>query len=67
MLELKNVTKTYQTKSGTVYALNNVSLTFPATGMVFITGKSGCGKTTLLNVIGGLDGVTSGEISVLGR
>lgn len=67
MLELKNVTKTYQTKSGAVNALDRVSLTFPATGMVFITGKSGCGKTTLLNVIGGLDGVTSGDVSVLGK
>lgn len=67
MLELKNVTKTYQTKSGEVYALNNVSLTFPENGMVFITGKSGCGKTTLLNVIGGLDGVSQGDISVLGK
>lgn len=67
MLELKNVTKLYQTKSGKVCALNGINLTFPSNGMVFITGKSGCGKTTLLNVIGGLDGVDSGEISILGK
>ena len=45
-----------------VNALDGVSLTFPETGLVFITGKSGCGKTTLLNVIGGLDGIDEGEI-----
>ena len=54
MLELKNVVKTYETKSGKVNALNGLSLTFPEKGMVFISGKSGCGKTTLLNVIGAL-------------
>lgn len=67
MLELKNVKRIYQSKSGAVTALNGVSITFPQTGMVFITGKSGCGKTTLLNVIGGLDGIDDGEISLLGK
>ena len=67
MLELKNVHKIYKTKSGSVGALNGVSLTFPATGLVFVTGKSGCGKTTLLNVIGGLDGIDDGEICLLGK
>ncbi|MBR1974264.1 MAG: ATP-binding cassette domain-containing protein [Clostridia bacterium] len=64
MLQLQNVTKTYKTKAGEVRALNGVSLTFPASGLVFITGKSGCGKTTLLNVIGGLDGIDEGEILI---
>ncbi len=67
MLELKNVKRIYETKSGQVNALDGVSITFPKTGMVFITGKSGCGKTTLLNVIGGLDGIDEGEISLLGK
>lgn len=67
MLELKNLTKIYNTKSGNVYALNGVSLTFPSTGLVFITGKSGCGKTTLLNVIGGLDDIDGGDISLFGK
>lgn len=67
MLELRNITKAYKTKSGDVRALNNLSLTFPSTGLVFITGKSGCGKTTLLNVIGGLDDYDSGEILLLGK
>lgn len=64
MLQLQNVTKTYKTKAGVVNALDGVSITFPATGLVFITGKSGCGKTTLLNVIGGLDGIDGGEILI---
>ena len=64
MLQLENVIKSYKTKAGAVNALNDVSLTFPTTGLVFVTGKSGCGKTTLLNVIGGLDGIDGGEIYV---
>ena len=64
MLHLQNVTKAYKTKAGEVNAINGISLTFPDTGMVFITGKSDCGKTTLLNVIGGLDGIDGGEILV---
>lgn len=64
MLQLKNIKKTYRTKAGEVNALNDISLIFPAKGLVFITGKSGCGKTTLLNVIGGLDGIDEGEITV---
>lgn len=64
MLQLKDVKKIYTTKAGEVHALNGVSITFPSTGLVFITGKSGCGKTTLLNVIGGLDGIDDGEIYI---
>ena len=67
MLELKNVTKTYRTKAGTVNALDGVSLTFPSKGLVFISGKSGCGKTTLLNVIGGLDGLDGGDVCIQGK
>ena len=63
MLQLQDVKKTYKTKAGDVHALDGVSLTFPEKGLVFITGKSGCGKTTLLNVIGGLDGIDAGEIA----
>lgn len=64
MLELKNVSKIYKTKSGDVYALNSINLYFEETGLVFITGKSGSGKTTLLNCIGGLDNFTEGEIFI---
>ena len=64
MLQLKNVIKTYNTKAGVVNALDGVSLTFPSSGMVFVLGKSGSGKTTMLNVIGGLDGIDGGEILI---
>jgi len=67
MLEIKNLTKIYKSKSGEVKALDGVTLTFPETGMVFLLGKSGSGKSTLLNVCGGLDAPTSGEIIVRGR
>ena len=68
MLEIRNVTKTYRSKSGTeVRALDDVSITFPETGMVFVLGKSGSGKSTLLNVIGGLDGCDKGEFIIKGK
>ena len=67
MLELINVKKVYTTKAGDTAALNGVNITFPKTGMVFITGKSGSGKTTMLNVVGGLDGIDEGDIIIEGK
>ncbi len=68
MLEVKNIFKTYSTKGGVkIKALDDVSVTFPETGMVFLLGKSGSGKSTLLNVAGGLDKADSGEIIVKGK
>ena len=68
MLEVSHLTKIYKSKGGVeVKALNDVSVSFPETGMVFLLGKSGSGKSTLLNVCGGLDAPTSGEIIVKGR
>ena len=68
MLIVKNLKKTYKTKGGVeVHALDDVSVTFPESGMVFLLGKSGSGKSTLLNMIGGLDRVDSGEIIVKGK
>lgn len=64
MLELKNVSKIYKTKSQDVRALDGIDLYFEETGLVFVTGKSGSGKTTLLNVIGGLDNFDEGEILI---
>lgn len=68
MLEVRHLTKIYTPKNGVaVTALDDVTLSFPETGMVFLLGKSGSGKSTLLNVCGGLDSPTSGEIIVKGR
>lgn len=67
MLELKNITKIYKTKSQEVRALDGINLFFEAKGMVFITGKSGSGKTTMLNVIGALDNFNDGEILIKGK
>ena len=62
MLELQNVMKLYETKGGTVCALNGISLTFPNTGLVFIPGKSGCGKTTLISLFNRLYDISNGQI-----
>lgn len=63
MIKLKHVTKTYfDDQNEQVTALNDVMLQFPETGLVVISGTSGCGKTTLLNILGGLDKPTSGEV-----
>ncbi len=67
MLELIDVRKVYTTKAGDTVALNGVSIKFADKGLVFISGKSGCGKTTLLNTIGGLDKIDGGEIIVDGK
>ena len=68
MLQTVNLTKVYRTKKGVeVHALKNVNLTLPDTGMVFILGKSGSGKSTFLNVLGGLDSMDGGEIIIKGK
>ena len=68
MLTLRNVTKVYSSKHGSsTKALCDVTLDFPDTGMVFLLGRSGSGKSTMLNIIGGLDTPTEGELIVDGR
>lgn len=67
MLEIRNLEKTYGKEGLIVRALDNVSLQFQDKGMVFLLGKSGSGKSTMLNLIGGLDKADSGEIIVKGR
>lgn len=67
MLELRNLTKKYRSGGGTVTALDSVSLCLPDTGLVFVLGKSGSGKSTMLNILGGLDRPTSGELIVNGK
>ena len=64
MLELRGVTKVYETGGLTKKALDHVTLNFRVSEFVAILGPSGSGKTTLLNIIGGLDHYTSGELRV---
>ena len=67
MLELKQITKDYQTGDTCVHALRGISVTFRDREFVSILGQSGCGKTTLLNIIGGLDHYTTGDLVINGR
>ena len=64
MLEVKNVSKTFQTQSGPVSALKDVSFQVKTGEFVSIIGKSGSGKSTLLSILGALDTPTSGNIVV---
>ena len=67
MLTLKNIQKDYKTGANVVHALKGVSLEFRANEFVSILGASGCGKTTLLNIIGGLDRYTNGDLIINGK
>ena len=64
MLELVNIRKTYGKDESAVEALKGVSLKFRESEFVSILGQSGCGKTTLLNIVGGLDQYTSGDLII---
>ena len=66
MLKLKDIKKDDVTAGSVVHALKGVSLEFRANEFVSILGASGCGKTTLLNIIGGLDHYTSGDLIIRG-
>ncbi len=67
MLKLSNIVKDYDVASRPVHALRGVSITFRPSEFVAILGHSGCGKTTLLNIIGGLDRYTSGDLIIRGK
>lgn len=67
MLEVRHLVKDYDTGSNIVHALKDISLTFRDSEFVSILGQSGCGKTTFLNIIGGLDQYTSGDLIINGR
>lgn len=66
MLSLVNINKDYGSGEQTVHALKNVSIHFRENEFVSILGQSGCGKTTMLNIIGGLDRYTDGDLIVGG-
>ncbi len=67
MLKLKNITKEYVSGDTKVEALKGISIEFRKSEFVSILGQSGCGKTTLLNIIGGLDRYTSGDLIINGK
>lgn len=68
MLEIKNLCKTYIPKKGmAVKALDDVSVSIQDKGLIFVLGKSGSGKSTFLNMLGGLDNYDSGEIVIKGK
>lgn len=68
MIGIKGLHKFFNKgKQNEIHVINDVTLDLPERGMCAIFGKSGCGKTTLLNVIGGLDGFASGSLSIEGN
>lgn len=67
-VSIKNAHKFYNKgRSNEIHVINGVNLELPESGMVAVFGRSGCGKTTLLNAIGGLDGINSGSITLFGE
>ena len=67
MLKLKGITKDYAVGDDVVHALKGLDLEFRENEFVAVLGHSGCGKTTLLNIIGGLDAYTDGDLVINGR
>ena len=65
MIEVNNLRKKYTSATGEVIAVDDVSLTLGDTGLVFILGKSGSGKTSLLNLMAGLDQADRGSVQAL--
>ena len=66
-IELKNISKTYQMGEVEIKALSDVSFEIEKGELVCIIGPSGAGKTTCLNILGGMDNATSGKLIVDGR
>ena len=67
MLKLKNIVKEYKTGDTVVRALKGIDIEFRKNEFVSVLGQSGCGKTTLLNIIGGLDRYTEGDLFINGK
>src|SRR5579863_319873 len=67
MLELRGVSKTYRNGGQPIEVLHDISLTAAPGSITAFLGRSGCGKTTLLNLAGAMDFPTSGEVLIDGR
>ena len=68
MIELQKVNKYFNKgRRNEIHAINDTTLSLPDKGLVALLGESGCGKTTMLNAIGGLDKVRSGKIFIDGK
>ncbi|CAM1358043.1 ABC transporter ATP-binding protein [Tenacibaculum xiamenense] len=67
MLDLSNLKKVYPTPTGDYVVLENLNLQILKEEFVTIIGHSGCGKTTMLSMIAGLNPITDGKIAVLGK
>lgn len=67
MLKLIDITKTYLSGENEVQALKKINIEFRKNEFVAILGHSGCGKTTMLNIIGGLDRYTTGDLKIKGK
>ena len=67
MLKLEHITKDYTSGNTIVHALKGIDIEFRENEFVSILGQSGCGKTTLLNIIGGLDRYTEGNLIINGK
>lgn len=67
MIEIKNLSKIYKNGKYKFYALNNISLNIKSGEFLMITGRSGCGKSSLLNIIGLIDDFDSGDYFLYGQ
>ena len=68
MIKISGLNKYYNKgRQNEVHAVDNITMTLPDKGMIAFFGKSGCGKTTLLNMIGGLDKANSGSVLIDGE
>ncbi|MCM1635764.1 MULTISPECIES: ABC transporter ATP-binding protein [Latilactobacillus] len=63
-VEVKEISKEYENGNAKTYALNKVSFSLPEGTFNVVLGPSGSGKTTMLNMLGGMDSLSSGQISI---
>lgn len=64
MIRVESMSKKYTAVSGDILAVDNISVSFGCNGLYMILGKSGCGKTTFLNILSGLDSCDMGHVYI---